>query len=173
MQSVQHTARNPPRKVYTIIVEAPARTAQVYRKAIDHAEAGKTFDMNLMSELDALANRGYTEGFYRRHVPSEYQNYETGNSVNTNQQYVAEVQGADASNSRLTVAVKNRFSIGDYLELMTPEGNVGFNLEHIESNKGETMDVAPGSGWTVNINLPAELPFPVESQHCLLIRHNQ
>jgi putative protease len=150
-----------------------ARTAQVYRTAIDHAHAGKPFDMHLMSELDALANRGYTEGFYRRHVPAEYQNYETGNSTNTNQQYVAELTDCDPGNGKIQVDVKNRFKVGDYLELMTPKGNFGFNLEHMESTRGETMDVAPGSGWTVNINLPEELPFSLDSGHCLLIRHNQ
>lgn len=50
-----------------------ARTAQIYRRAIDNAQANKPVDMNLMGELEHLANRGYTEGFYRRHVPSQYQ----------------------------------------------------------------------------------------------------
>ncbi|MGM0639359.1 MAG: tRNA 5-hydroxyuridine modification protein YegQ, partial [Pseudomonadota bacterium] len=70
-----------------------ARTAQVYRQAIDDAVAGRPFDMRLMDELDNLANRGYTEGFYRRHVHDEYQNYEQGNSVGVHQQFVGEVIG--------------------------------------------------------------------------------
>ena len=41
-----------------------ARTAQVYRQAIDDAAAGKPFDTGLITALDGLANRGYTEGFY-------------------------------------------------------------------------------------------------------------
>ena len=48
-----------------------ARTAQIYRRAIDDAHAGKDFDMALMDDLESLSNRGYTEGFYRRHVPKE------------------------------------------------------------------------------------------------------
>ena len=58
-----------------------ARTAQMYRRAIDDAHTGKDFDMGLMDELESLSNRGYTEGFYRRHVPKEFQNYENGHSV--------------------------------------------------------------------------------------------
>ena len=50
-----------------------ARTAQLYRKAIDDAVAGKPFDWTLMDALEGLSLRGYTEGFYRRHVPEEYQ----------------------------------------------------------------------------------------------------
>jgi collagenase-like PrtC family protease len=41
-----------------------ARTAQIYRKAIDDALSGKPFDQSLMTQLEGLANRGYTEGFY-------------------------------------------------------------------------------------------------------------
>ena len=37
-----------------------ARAAQVYRKAIDDAVAGRPFDLGLLAELDGLANRGYT-----------------------------------------------------------------------------------------------------------------
>ena len=40
-----------------------ARTAQVYRRAIDEALEGKNFDMTLMDELEGMANRGFTEGF--------------------------------------------------------------------------------------------------------------
>ncbi|MEJ2062840.1 MAG: tRNA 5-hydroxyuridine modification protein YegQ [Reinekea sp.] len=70
-----------------------ARTAQAYRQAIDDAVAGKSFDKGLMNTLENLAHRGYTEGFYRRHVHDEYQNYETGRSLGVHQQFVAEVAG--------------------------------------------------------------------------------
>ena len=59
-------------------------------KPIDHAIAGEAFDHNLMGELEHLANRGYTEGFYRRHVPHDLQNYDKGFSTNPNQQFVGE-----------------------------------------------------------------------------------
>ncbi|MFT5085462.1 MAG: putative protease [Lentisphaeria bacterium] len=67
-----------------------ARTAQVYRQAIDTAVQGNKFNMGPMGQLEHLAYRGYTEGFYRRHVPSEYQNYQQGASVNSNQQFVGD-----------------------------------------------------------------------------------
>ncbi|WP_438883171.1 U32 family peptidase, partial [Bacillus cereus group sp. BC257] len=70
-----------------------ARTAQVYRQAIDDAVAGRPFDMGLMDQLENLANRGYTEGFYRRHVHDEFQNYERGHSVGVHQQFVGDIIG--------------------------------------------------------------------------------
>ncbi|MFZ5653773.1 MAG: tRNA 5-hydroxyuridine modification protein YegQ [Pseudomonadota bacterium] len=130
-----------------------ARTAQTYRRAIDEAVAGAPFDPGLMRELDHLANRGYTEGFYRRHVPEAYQNYDQGSSANTQQQFVGEVSELDAGRGWLTVEVKNRFAIGDRLELITPAGNLGFRLERLENLRGEALEAAPGSGHRVRIPL--------------------
>jgi putative protease len=78
-----------------------ARTAQAYRRAIDDALAGRGFDMGLMDELEKLASRGYTEGFYRRHPPGEYQNYEQGVSRSDYQQFVGEVLGIEAASGRM------------------------------------------------------------------------
>lgn len=128
-----------------------ARTAQVYRQAIDDAAAGKPFNMKLMDELEKLAHRGYTEGFYRRHVHDEYQNYETGNSIRDRQLFVGEV--SDKTDDTITVEVKNRFEVGDTLEIMTPNGNQYFQLNNMESTKGQSMEIAPGSGHRVVLQL--------------------
>ncbi len=125
-----------------------ARTAQVYRKAIDDAAAGKPYDTSLLETLEGLAHRGYTEGFLRRHTHDDYQNYEYGYSVSDRQQFVGSVTG-EREGDLAAVAVKNKFSVGDSLELMTPQGNINFTLEHMENAKGEAMPVAPGDGYTV------------------------
>ena len=129
-----------------------ARTAQVYRRAIDDALAGKPFDTGLITALDGLANRGYTEGFLRRHVHSDYQNYEYGSSKTDNQQFVAEV--ADISDERLTLTVKNKLMVGDTIEIMTPQGNVSYTLTEMWDKKGEAIDGALGSGWVCQIANP-------------------
>ena len=129
-----------------------ARTAQVYRRAIDDALAGKPFDTRLITALDGLANRGYTEGFLRRHVHSDYQNYEYGSSKTDNQQFVAEV--ADISDERLTLTVKNKLMVGDTIEIMTPQGNVSYTLTEMWDKKGEAIDGALGSGWVCQIANP-------------------
>ena len=131
-----------------------ARTAQAYRRAIDDALAGREFDMGLMNELEKLASRGYTEGFYRRHPPGEFQNYEQGVSKGDYQQFVGEVVDLDAAAGMLTVSVNNRFELGDRLELMTPDGNCEFTLTDLASETGERREVAPGSGHVVKFPLP-------------------
>lgn len=147
-----------------------ARTAQVYRRAIDDAVASRPFDMGLMDELENLANRGYTEGFYRRHVHDEYQNYERGHSIGVHQQFVGDVTDVDAAGTRLTIDVKNRFVVGDSLELMLPEGNRRFALTHIENRQGKAISVAPGSGHVVSIAVPGEPLAPEQAEFALLMR---
>ncbi|RBH48211.1 U32 family peptidase, partial [Pseudomonas sp. MWU13-2860] len=99
-----------------------ARAAQVYRKAIDDAVAGRPFDPGLLAELDGLANRGYTPGFLERHQTQEYQNYITGHSKAKQSQYVGDVIEVDADGWAL-IEVKNRFAVGDRIEIIHPSGN--------------------------------------------------
>lgn len=178
LRAVQHVPRLLEIGVHSLKIEGRtkshyyvARTAQVYRRAIDAAVAGKPFDMNLMSELDHLANRGYTEGFYRRHVPAEYQNYRQSHSANANQQFVGEVIAADNDAGWLTVEVKNRFERGNQVELITPQGNLSFDLAAIEAKDGASIEVAPGSGHVVKIPIPADLQLSDDGGHALLMRH--
>lgn len=129
-----------------------ARTAQVYRQAIDDAVAGKPFDESLIGALDGLANRGYTEGFLRRHVHSDYQNYEYGASKTDQQQFVAEV--TDITDDRLTLEIKNKLEVGDTIEVMTPKGNLTYTLDQMWDKKGNPIEAALGSGWTAQIVNP-------------------
>lgn len=129
-----------------------ARTAQVYRKAIDDKLAGKPFDTQLIAALDGLANRGYTEGFLRRHVHSDYQNYEYGSSKTDNQQFVAEV--TDVDGEFLILDIKNKLMVGDEIEIMTPKGNVVYLLTQMWDKKNAIIDGALGSGWTAKIKNP-------------------
>ena len=128
-----------------------ARTAQVYKQAINDAYAGKEFNMELMGDLESLASRGYTEGFYRRHLPKDYQNYERGSSRPSKQLFVGEVIERDSATGDLLIDVKNKFSVGNQIELMSPSGNYSFLLEEMHNQEGESMDVAPGAGHVVRI----------------------
>lgn len=130
-----------------------ARTAQVYRTAIDDALAGRAYRPELLSDLEGLSNRGYTEGFYRRHAPSELQNYADGASRNQRRIFVGELNERD-STGWVTVTVKNQFAVGDNLELMTPQGNHLFELMQMQTLDGEPLLIALGAGWQVRIPLP-------------------
>jgi putative protease len=129
-----------------------ARTTQVYRRAIDDAAAGRPFDPLLLDDLEALANRGYTDGFLQRHESHEMQNYRAGISKNMRQQFVGEITGR--KQGMLEIMAKNKFLVGDELELLSPQGNRRFQLEQIEDLHGEAMQEVPGGGWQVRIKAP-------------------
>jgi putative protease len=146
-----------------------ARTTQVYHRAIEDAAAGNEFDMGMMEELEGLSNRGYTEGFYRRHPPKEYQNYEQGASKSDRQQLVGEI--LDINDSRLTIDVKNKFMKGDLMELVMPSGNVTFELNEIINKNNEATDVAPGSGHIVSIAIPDNVDAGTIDKFAMLVRY--
>ena len=131
-----------------------ARTTQVYRRAIDDAVAGRPFDPQLLAELENLANRGYTDGFFERHESHELQQYRQGASMADKSQFVAEVTGFDAASGLSELAVKNKFAVGDELELITPQGNHRFRLDSMQDQQGNALQEAPGGGWVVRASLP-------------------
>ncbi|ARD40704.1 tRNA 5-hydroxyuridine modification protein YegQ [Edwardsiella ictaluri] len=175
LRAIQHVGRLTEMGVHSLKIEGRtksfyycARTAQVYRKAIDDAVAGKPFDTSLLTTLESLAHRGYTEGFLRRHVHEDQQNYDYGYSVSERQQFVGELSG-ERRDGYAEVLVKNKFSRGDSLELMTPQGNIQFTLDDLRDRQGQPTDVAPGNGHTVYIPLPAE----IDLAYALLMRNLQ
>ncbi len=131
-----------------------ARTAQLYRQAIDDARAGHEFDASLYGKLEGLANRGYTDGFFERHPQQTYQNYLDNHSANFNQRFVGEIVDYDAQRGLAEILAKNKFAVGDSLELILPGGNHTLTLEHIEDLKGHAMDEVPGGGYQIRIPLP-------------------
>ncbi len=130
-----------------------ARTAQTYRRAIDDAAAGRSFNPELLGELANLAHRGYTDGFYQRHKSHELQNYLTGHSVSSGQIFVGEVLEQD-ENGMALVEIKNKLRRGDSVQLISPGGNHRFTLEVMSDDQGRPMDEAPGGGYRVRTPLP-------------------
>ncbi len=163
LRAVQHVERLVAMGVHSLKIEGRtkshfyvARTAQVYRRAIDDAVAGKPFDASLLGNLESLAHRGYTEGFLRRHVHDEYQNYLRGSSLSERQQFVGELTG-ERRHGLAEVKVKNRFALGDQLELMTPQGNLHFRLDALQNAAGQGVEVAPGDGHVLYLPLPEDV----------------
>ncbi|MCO7564403.1 tRNA 5-hydroxyuridine modification protein YegQ [Pseudomonas sp. S 311-6] len=172
LRAIQHVERLTHMGVHSLKIEGRtkshfycARAVQAYRQAIDDAVAGRPFDRSLMDNLESLAQRGYTEGFLRRHVHDEYQNYQRGNSVSERQQFVGELTGRRVE-GLAEVQVKNRFAVGDHLELMTPRGNYHFDLHRLHGRQQQAIQVAPGDGHVVYLPIPEQVPL----DYGLLIR---
>jgi U32 family peptidase len=132
-----------------------ARSCQSYRRTIDNVLAGKGFDPVVLTDLEGLANRGYTGGFFQRH-PSDaiYQNYADSHSSVGTGRYVARTLAWDASRGLMEVLVKNRFELGDTIEVILPGGNSRQTVSRMENAEGEPVTVAPGDPHHVWIDMP-------------------
>lgn len=164
LRAVEHVDRLVKMGIHSLKIEGRtksfyycARTAQIYRQAMNNALANKPFDPTLNTDLEHLAHRGYTEGFLQRHRHDQTQNYDYGYSKSDTQQFVGEVLGVSEKEGYLDIDVKNKFLVGDKLEMMTPQGNISFILEAMENFKGEAITDAKGSGHKVRIPLDTEL----------------
>ena len=126
-----------------------ARSTQVYRKAIDDAVAGRSFNPSLLGELENLANRGYTDGFFERHHTQDHQNYMDSHSKSYQQRFVGEV--VNFEDGMAEIEAKNKFAVGDEMELIMPTQNRKFILGHVEDMKGKSMQEVPGGGYRIRI----------------------
>lgn len=160
LRAVEHVARLTDIGIDSLKIEGRtksayyvARTAQVYRQAIDDAVHQRPFDPSLLGQLEGLANRGYTDGFYQRHHSQETQNYLRGHSESSRSQYVGDIEHVDSSTGMAEILVKNRFQVGDKLEIVHPAGNRVIQLEQMQDLEGNAVSVAPGSGHWVKIPL--------------------
>ena len=174
LRAIQHIERLTKMGVNSLKIEGRtksfyyvARTAQIYRQAIDDAVSGREFNPQLFTQLEGLAHRGYTEGFLRRHVHDEYQNYDYGYSISDSQQFVGELTGKRNAEGMAEIDVKNKFSIGDSVELMTPKGNMTFELTHLQNRKGENLEAGLGNGHIVY--MPVSESMDIE--HGILLRN--
>jgi putative protease len=131
-----------------------ARSCQAYRRVIDDTRAGRAFDPAVLADLDGLANRGYTGGFFQRHQDAAYQNYAESHSVSGSGRYVGKALGWDVGRQLMEVLVKNRFETGDRIEVILPTGNVFQTVGRMENVAGESIQVAPGDPHHVWIDLP-------------------
>jgi putative protease len=107
-----------------------------------------------MLELEGLSHRGYTGGLMERRPAQDYQNYINGHSQSHRSQFVGEVLQV-RDDGWAEVEAKNRFSVGDRLEIIHPSGNRVVQLEAMRNQEGETITVAQGSPIKIWVPLAA------------------
>lgn len=164
LRAVEHVARLVAMGVDSLKIEGRtkslyyvARTAQVYRRAIDDALAGREFNRQLLLELEGLAHRGYTGGLLARKPDEALQNYLSGHSTVLRSQFVGEVVAVHGD-GWAEVETKNRFALGDELEVIHPAGNRVVKVEQMQDADGLPLSVAAGNPLRVRLPLgaPAE-----------------
>ncbi len=136
-----------------------ASVVSAYRRAIDaYYEQGNdyVFDEGLEEELIKSATRGFTTGFFFGDPGQAGQ--DTQRDVDLRKYtFVAKVT-EDACDGMLAVEQRNKFSVGETLEVLSPVLNgAAFRVEWIETVSGQMQDSAPHPQQALYINCPYPL----------------
>lgn len=131
-----------------------ATVVNAYRRAIDDYYAGKEFSPLLAVDLDKASHREYTTGFY--YDEQERQNYASSRAMGT-AEFIAVVISSNGSTA--TVEMRNKFCVGDVLEILSPNENFNksFTLTSIANENFEQTDTAKIVQHKYTVNCPFTL----------------
>ena len=133
---------------YTAVV------TNAYRHALDAVAAGDPVPEQWVRETEMVSHRPYCTGFYLGGEPGQCYDgtYDSGADI------VAVVEDCDGDgNARLTQ--RNKFSVGDELELLTPEAEpLAFTVENLFDAEGESIPDARHPMMEVHLKLPVVAP---------------
>lgn len=140
-----------------------ATVVNAYRRAFDHLQKCKEEGIayscpeELNAELEKISHRRYTTGFYFGADDKEF--LQSSQPVQESE-FIALVR-EPAKDGKVLVEMRNRFEIGDTLEIITPTKEGCFNkkltIESIETEDGEKLQVADKVQQLLYIN--CELPL--------------
>ena len=128
-----------------------ASVVNAYRRALD----GKNDFAVLHNELEKTSHRRYTTGFYFNADDKEY--LDDSMPVQTHV-FIAKVV-EDAHDGHVLVEMRNRFKLGDTLEVLSADDNFlkQFSVSEIISSTGQHIDDAKRVQERVTINCPYSL----------------
>ncbi len=122
-----------------------ATVVSSYRKLIDNFYDNSLTDDLLLSlerVLGRVANRE-TSGHYLKHFADETDQYYTGRQELSNQDFLALITDYDVSSSKITMLERNYFSVGDEVEIFTPNGDVYcFVVDNLYDHDGKPIKIA-------------------------------
>lgn len=135
-----------------------AAVTNAYRRATDRLEAGLEPDPALKEELAKAVNREFTTGFYFGPV-QQGQRYE---SSKCRQSHEFSAVVLSSNGEYLTLEQRNRFRVGDVLEVLSPEpSRCGrkFTVESIISSQGCSVQAAPNPQERVKVPCTLRLEY--------------
>ena len=123
-----------------------ATVARTYRKAIDdYNKDPALYKANMewyRQEIGKCTYREFTTGFYFGRPAEDAQIYDNNTYVK-NYTYLGTVEQADGQ-GRCRIEQKNKFSVGDSIEVMKPDGrNLMARVAAIRDEEGNAQDSAP------------------------------
>lgn len=137
-----------------------ATVVKAYRDAIDAYYSNQPYDEKWFDEISKVSNRDFTNGFFFNKPGPDDHNYGTSSYIRK-YDFVGLVKGYDNYNRMVIIEQRNRFRIGDTVEVMPPKGPVTqFIINEMYDSEGNTINAAPHAQMEVRI--PME-PLPENS----------
>ena len=123
-----------------------ATVARTYRKAIDDCiESEEKYLKNLdwyKEQISACTYRQFTTGFFYGKPSEESQIYDN-NTYNIGYTYLG-IVGQRDSQGLFEIEQRNKFSVGETIEIMKPNGdNIEVQVLEIKNEEGEDMESCP------------------------------
>lgn len=142
-----------------------ATVARTYRKAIDdYKKDPALYRENLdwyRSEIAKCTYREFTTGFYFGKPDTSTQIYDNNTYVK-NYTYLGTVEAVD-ERGFARIEQKNKFSVGETIEVMKPDGeNLIVEVKGIYNEDGELQESAPHAQQILYVDLGAEIkPYDI------------
>ena len=147
-----------------------ATVTRAYRLAIDAFRRDpEEYRANLAwyrEEIGKCTNREFTTGFYFGKPGPDSQIYENSTYI-TNSVYLGRVDAVDGE-GRCRLEQKNKFSVGEELELMKPDGrNIPVTVRGIWDMEGNPQESCPHARQIIDVDLgTAAEPFDILRRCC-------
>ena len=147
-----------------------ATVTRAYRLAIDAFRRDpEEYRANLAwyrEEIGKCTNREFTTGFYFGKPGPDSQIYENSTYI-TNSVYLGRVDAVDGE-GRCRLEQKNKFSVGEELELMKPDGrNIPVTVRRIWDMEGNPQESCPHARQIIDVDLGmAAEPFDILRRCC-------
>ncbi len=137
-----------------------ANVVKTYRQEIDRYLDNPEkyqFDPSALDELEKVSHRRYCTGFFLGKPDENSQVYENSSYIRT-YDVVGIVTDYDKTSKTVTLSQRNKFSVGDELEIIQPKGSfLTYTVREMFDENGLSINSAPHAAMTVKLPFDTEL----------------
>ena len=140
-----------------------ATVVKAYREAIDSYVSNPEkyqFNPALFDELQKVSHRKYTTGFYLGKPDADAQVYASSSYIRT-YDLIGYIKSYDAESGLAVIEQRNRFFLGDKVEVVAPKGPFFTQkINFMQNEAGEKIECAPHAQMLVTIKLDHSVTLP-------------
>lgn len=138
-----------------------ATVTRTYRQAIDdYYKDPLSYKENIpkyLEEITKCTHRRFTTGFYHN-KPSEKEQIYDSNTYIRNYTFIGKVIAYNEEDNILTIQQRNKFSIGDEIEIMNTDGsNYIMTVNQMWDEEGNVIESAPHPKQVIKIQLDRQI----------------